>query len=209
MLLARERELVARYARRLRPDGLVVGTAGNLSVRAGDLVAVTPSAVDYDTLEPGLVCVVELEGRAVEAALEPSRELPLHLAVYRHMPAGAVVHTHSPFATAVACVLDELPPIHYLAADLGGAIAVVPYETPGSERLAGAVTAGLAGRSAVLLASHGAIAVGATLEQAYARAVTLEWLAALFSRARGLGRPRVLPDDELERLRALVESYGR
>jgi L-fuculose-phosphate aldolase len=206
VLLARERELVARHARRLRPDGLVVGTAGNLSVRAGDLVAVTPSALDYDALEPGLVCVVGLDGRPVETELEPSRELPLHLAIYRETAAGAVVHTHSPYATAVAAVLDELPPVHYLAAGLGGSIAVAPYATPGTEGLAAAVTAGLAGRNAVLLANHGAIAVGASLDQAYANAVTLEWLAALFVRARSLGRPRVLPADELERLRGLVES---
>jgi L-fuculose-phosphate aldolase len=209
VLLLSERELVTRYARRLRPDGLVVGTAGNVSVRAGELVAVTPSGLDYDELTPRLVCVTGLDGRAVEGELEPSRELPLHLAVYRGTDAGAVVHTHSPYATAAGSVLDELPAIHYLAADLGGAVRVARYATPGTDELGRDVVEALAGRTAALLSSHGALTVGASLEQAYARSLLLEWLAALFHRARGLGEPRVLPDDELERLRRLVEGYGQ
>ena len=208
MLLASERAVLVRYAQRLRSDGLVVGTAGNLSSRAGDLVAITPSGVEYEELVPDSICVVGLDGGPVDARSEPSRELPMHLAAYRAADADAVVHTHSPYATALATVADELPAIHYLIADLGGPVRVAPYATPGSDELAAGIVRALAGRTGALLRNHGAITVGKSLQQAYSRAVTLEWLAALYLRARLLGEPSVLPDDELERLRELVQSYG-
>jgi L-fuculose-phosphate aldolase len=200
------RDEVVSYARRLARDGLVVGTAGNLSVRSGDTIAITPSAVSYDALTAERVALVTLDGGGVEG--DPSRELPLHLTLYRETEAGAVVHTHSPWATALACTRDELPPVHYLLAELGGPVRVAPYATPGSEELAQALLEALAGRSAALLASHGAVTIGETLAQAYSRAVLLEWLCALYSRARSLGEPRLLAADELDRLADLVKTYG-
>jgi L-fuculose-phosphate aldolase len=208
MLLASERALVVRYAQSLRSDGLVVGTAGNLSVRAGDAVAITPSGLDYDDLTPEAVCVVALDGTHVECRLEPSRELVLHLAAYRATEAAAVVHSHPPFATAVAAVAAELPPIHYLIADLGGAVRVAAYATPGSEELAELAAQALEGRTAALLASHGAITVGSSLQQAYGRSLLLEWLAGVYLHARALGEPRLLTEDELERLAEAIRSYG-
>ena len=201
------REQIAEYGRRLAADGLVVGTSGNLSARVGGEIAITPSAVPYDELTPELVALVAVDGARVEG--DPSRELPLHLAVYRATDAGAVVHTHSPWATALGCVTDELPAAHYLIAELGGPVRVAPYATPGSDELAETLLDALAGRSAALLAAHGAVAVGATLAKAYARAVLLEWLCALYARARVLGEPRLIDDGELDRLADLVRTYGR
>jgi L-fuculose-phosphate aldolase len=207
MLLETERALIADHARRLRADGLVIGTAGNLSVRAGDLVAITPSAVDYDELTAPLVCVVGIDGSVVEAELRPSSELPMHLSAYRATTAAAVVHTHAPFATALGAVVDELPAIHYSIAELGGPIRVAPYATFGTDELAAAVASALEGRSAVLLGSHGTLTIGDSLEEAYWRTVLLEWLATLYHRARLLGEPRLLGLDEVEvvadRLRAM------
>lgn len=207
MLLEAERALIVDYAGHLRPDGLVVGTAGNLSVRSGDLVAITPTSVDYDTLDPGLVCVVGLDGGIVEGERAPSSELPMHLAVYHATDAAAIVHTHAPHATALATVVDELPAIHYMIAELGGPVRVAPYATFGTDELAASVMHALAGRSAVLLRSHGTLTVGDSLEQAYWRSVLLEWLAALYFRATLLGTPRLIPTGEIElvseRLRAL------
>jgi L-fuculose-phosphate aldolase len=200
MLLEAERALIVQHAGMLRPDGLVVGTAGNLSIRSGDLVAVTPSSVDYDELDASLVCVVGCDGMLVEAARPPSSELPMHLAVYRSTDARAIVHTHAPYATTLATVVDELPAIHYSIADLGGPVRVARYATFGSDDLADAVREALADRSAVLLGSHGTLTIGATLEEAYFRAVLLEWLSALYFRARLLGDPRILPLDEIERV---------
>ena len=200
VLLAAERDLLLRYSQRLRPDGLVVGTAGNLSARKDELVAITPSSFDYDALTPELICVVGLDGNVVEAELAPSSELPMHLAVYSRTGAGAVAHTHAPYATALSTLVDEIPPIHYLLAEFGGPIRVAPYATYGTAGLAQNAADALTGRNAVLLANHGTLAVGDSLERAYARSVLLEWLAALYYRARLAGEPRLLPLEEIERV---------
>ncbi len=209
MLLETERALIVHHAGLLRPDGLVVGTAGNLSVRTGDLVAITPSSVDYDVLDPGLICVVGLDGEIVEAERAPSSELPMHLAVYRATDAAAIVHTHAPHATTLATVVDELPAIHYMIAELGGPVRVAPYATFGTDELAGSVMDALHGRSAVLLGSHGTLTVGDSLEQAYWRSMLLEWLAALYFRATLLGEPRLLPTGEIELVAARLRAIQR
>lgn len=201
MILEAERAEVVRWAQRLRVDGLVVLNAGNVSARGGDLVAITPAAFDYERLEVGLVPVVDLGGAVVDGKLAPSSEVPMHLAAYGAAPgARAVVHAHPPYATALAATVDELPAVHYLVAELGGPVRVAPYATPGGAELAEHVRRGLEGRSAVLLAGHGALTVGETVEQAYARSVLLEWLATLAYRARLLGEPRLLSAEELERV---------
>ncbi len=207
MLLARERRLVVEYAKRLRPDGLVVLTAGNISMRSGDLVAITPASFDYDDLTPERISVIHMDGEAAEPGLPPSSEVPMHLAVYDAAPdAAAVVHTHAPYASALSTVVDELPALHYLIAELGGPVRVAPYATYGSEDLAANVARALDGRSAALLGSHGTIAFGDTLERAYSRTVLLEWLSALYLRSRMLGDPRLLPDDEIDRVAAKLGS---
>ena len=201
MLLGSERELVVRYAKRLRPDGLVVGTAGNISVRSGDLVAITPASFDYDELTAERICVIHLNRAAAVEGLPPSSEMPMHLAVYDVMPAArAVVHTHAPFASALSTVVDELPALHYMVAELGGPVRVAPYATYGSEELAENVGRALEERTAALLGNHGTIAFGATLEQAYSRTMLLEWLSALYLRASLLGPPRLLDGDEIDRV---------
>ncbi|HVN60300.1 MAG TPA: class II aldolase/adducin family protein [Gaiellaceae bacterium] len=200
MLLQAERALIVHHSRLLRPDGLVVGTAGNISIRNGDLVAITPTSVDYDALDLSLVCVVGLDGEIVEAEREPSSELPMHLAVYRATDAAAIVHTHAPYATALATVVEELPAIHYMIAELGGPVRVAPYATFGTDELAGSAMDALRGRNAVILGSHGTLTLGDSLEQAYWRSVLLEWLATLYYRATLLGEPRLIPATEIERV---------
>ena len=207
MLLASQRQTIARHAQRLRPDGLVVGVAGNISARAGAQVAITPRGLDYDELTPEIVAVVELEGGAVEGEFAPSTELPMHLAIYRRTGAQAIVHTHAPYATALSMVLDEIPPVHYLLAELGGPVRTAPYATPGSEQLAAYVERALEGRSAALLQSHGTIAIGETVERAYARTLILESIAAAYHRARMVGEPRLLSAAELDRVAEGLREY--
>lgn len=205
------RDDVAAAARRLATEGLLVGTAGNVSMRVRDLVAVTASGVVLADCQPHDVVLVDHDGALVDGGLVPTSELELHLGVYADQPTtGAVVHTHAPWSTAVACVLDELPVLHYQQLLLGGAVRVAPYATFGSPELAVAVREALVGRQAALMGNHGSVAVGATLDKAVEHAVLLEWLAALHHRASSLGTPRVLTDAEQEAvvLAALARSYG-
>lgn len=198
MLLEEERTLVVEHARRLRPDGLVIGTAGNISARREDgLVAITPTFVDYDELEPRSISVVDETGALLEGP-PPSSELPMHLLVYRSCGAGAVVHTHSLYATTLSTLVAAVPPVHYLFADLGGDVRVAAYADFGTEALARSVVASLDGRSAALLANHGAITTGQTVAQAYERSLLLEWLAEVYYRACLFGEPRALALRELD-----------
>jgi L-fuculose-phosphate aldolase len=199
-------DLVA-YGRRLAPDGLAIGTAGNLSCRVGEVVAITPRGVVYQVMEPEHVCLVALDGEPIDGPLGPSSELPMHLAVYDRTNAGAVVHTHSAYATTLGTLIDELPPIHYLISLLGGPVRVAPYATPGSVELADHMGKALEGRSAVLLGNHGTITTGDTLDEAYSRALLLEWLCGLYYRARLLGEPRLLDLDEIAKVGRQLEHY--
>jgi L-fuculose-phosphate aldolase len=206
------RDDVAAACRRLAAEGLLVGTAGNVSMRVRDLVAVTASGVVLAECRPHDVVLVDHDGTLVDGGLVPTSEVDLHLGVYADRPeAGAVVHTHAPCSTAVACVLDELPVLHYQQLTLGGAVRVAPYATFGSPELAGHVRAALEGRQAALMGNHGSVAVGTTLDQAVEHAVLLEWLAALHLRASALGTPRVLTEAEQEAvvLAAIERGYGR
>jgi L-fuculose-phosphate aldolase len=204
--LERERERVAGAARRLAADGLVTGTAGNISMRAGELVAVTPTGARLEDVTPEQVAVVDLDGAQVDGDLAPTSELELHIGIYRQLEAGAVVHSHARFATALACVLDELPVVHYQMLALGGPIRVAPYATFGTPELAELTLKALEGRSAALMANHGAIAYGPDLDTAMQQALLLEWACELYWRAAALGTPRTL--DRSDQL-AFVEVVSR
>jgi L-fuculose-phosphate aldolase len=205
-MLERERERVAGAARRLAAGGLVTGTAGNLSERAGELVAVTPTGARLEEVTATDVAVVDLAGEQRDGELAPTSELGLHLGIYRRYEAGAVVHTHAPFATALACVLEELPVIHYQMLALGGAVRVAPYATFGTPELAELTLKALEGRSAALMANHGAIAYGPDLDVAMQQTELLEWGCELYWRAAAVGTPRTL--DAAEQL-DFVEAITR
>ncbi|MEU9339765.1 class II aldolase/adducin family protein [Streptomyces sp. NPDC048278] len=208
--LVQERAAVADVCRRLGAAGLLVGTAGNVSVRVGDRVAVTATGAVLAQLTAGQVTVVDLDGQIVAGTLQPTSELDLHLGVYRRYGAGAVVHTHAPMATALSCVIDELPCIHYQLLALGGTVRVAPYATFGTPELAASVLAALDGRSAALMANHGSVTVGPTLDKAVENALLLEWACGVYQHAAALGTPRVL--DEEQQLAvieaAIARNYG-
>jgi L-fuculose-phosphate aldolase len=206
--LAGERASLAAFGRRMVADGLVDGMSGNLSIRAGGLVAITPSGVAYDEIQPAAICLVALADGSPVAGGRPSTETPMHLAVYRATGAAAVVHTHSPFVVALSTVLDELPAVHYAMAGLGGPVRVARYARFGTAELAGQAVAALAGRTAVILGNHGALAYGATLGQAYDRARTLEWLARVYWYAQQAGRPRTLTVAQLDEVRDAMAEIG-
>ncbi|WP_027928392.1 class II aldolase/adducin family protein [Amycolatopsis benzoatilytica] len=215
MILEQERAAVCEYARRLTADGLVVGTSGNVSARAGDLVAVTPTGVDYADLTPADIPVVDLEGTLADGTLKPTSELPMHLAVYTRavdpdqVPVNAVVHTHSVHATAVSTLVTEVPPIHYMLAAIGPTARVAPYATYGTTELADAMLKALDARRGCLLANHGTITYGDTLSSAYSRAQQLEWVCQLWLVARSAGTPTLLPPAEIEQVVEKLKGYGQ
>jgi L-fuculose-phosphate aldolase len=204
------REAIVTACIELSLAGLVAGTAGNVSVRDGDLVAVTPSGVRYGDLTPAMVGVHRLDGAPVEAPLQPTSELPLHLAVYADRPdAGSVVHTHSPAATAVSTLADEVPAVHYYLAMFGGPVRVAPYAAYGTDGLARGAVDALRDRTACLLANHGTVALGPDLAAAHDKSVYLEWLCDVYLRAAAAGRPRLLPPDEIAAVAEKLAAYGQ
>jgi L-fuculose-phosphate aldolase len=206
--LGSERQQVAAAARRIAAEGLVKGTAGNVSARREDRVAITPTGAVLAGLEPEQVSVVDLDGAVVDGSLEPTSELDLHLGVYRRYDAGAVVHTHAPIATALSCVIDELPCVHYQMLLLGGAVRVAPYATFGTPELAESVLDALEGRTAALMANHGAIAYAGGVDGAVELSLLLEWACEVYSRASLLGTPRVLGDEQQRAVVSAVVERG-
>src|ERR1700722_19108390 len=197
-MLEREKQRVAAAARRLASEGLVLGSAGNVSERADELVAVTPTGAILERVAAEDVVVVDLDGTQIEGDLAPTSELGLHLGAYRRFGAGAVVHAHAPMATALGCVLDELPVIHYQMLALGGSIRVAPYATFGSPELAQLTLDALEGRAAALMSNHGTITIGADVTSALDNVLLLEWACNVYWRAATLGSPRVLDSQQLQ-----------
>ncbi|MFE9727720.1 class II aldolase/adducin family protein [Streptomyces sp. NPDC005794] len=202
---------VVETARRTAADGLVVGTSGNVSARAGGIVLVTPSGVPYDRLGPGDAVGVDLEGRQVLGDLVPTSELPLHLAVYRETDAAAVVHTHAVHATAVSTLVPEVPLVHYAAAMLGGTVRTAAYARYGTRELADNMLAALRDRTACLLQNHGTVTYGATLDEAYDRTAQLEWMCRLWLTASSVPghRPNLLTPAQLRDVQDALEGYGQ
>ena len=200
-LRAARAQLVS-YSARLLADGLAVGSAGNMSVRVADAVAITPSGVSYAEMRPEDVCLVAMDGTELASSETPSTETPMHLAIYAATTAAAVVHTHSPEVIALSASRSELPAIHYAITGLGGPVRVAPYVRFGSAGLAAAAVAALDGRSAVILRNHGAVTYGRDLAQAYDRALLLEWLARTYRMALSYGEPATLSAAELDEVTA-------
>jgi L-fuculose-phosphate aldolase len=210
------RAQLVTYSARLLDDGLAVGSAGNMSVRVGDVVAITPSGIGYADMRPADVCLVtpagtEFTDGAGRTNLEtPSTETPMHLAIYAATGAQAVVHTHSPEVIALSASRDELPAIHYQITGLGGPVRVAPYVRFGSDGLAAAAVQALDGRQAVILRNHGAVTYGRDLAQAYDRALLLEWLARTYRLALSYGEPAILSAEALAEVAAEAKRrrYG-
>ncbi|HEX2315297.1 MAG TPA: class II aldolase/adducin family protein [Thermomonospora sp.] len=203
MLLGDERRELCETGRRMVETGLVLGASGNISVRRGDLVAVSPAGMRLERMTPEDCPVIDLAGTVVEGTAGPSSETPMHLAIYEATGAPAIVHTHSTYGAVVATTMTELPPIHYNTLLLGGIVKVAEYATYGTPELAGNVRAAMAGgMRAALMANHGGVTVGADLEDAFENARLLEWLCGVYVRARSLGEPRLLTEAELRAVTA-------
>ena len=204
------RRAVVAAARRLHEIGLNPGRSGNASLRWQGGFLVTPSGLSYDRLAPGDVVFVDAAGEP-RGAHRPSSEWRLHRDVYARRPeAGGIAHTHSPFATTLACLRRPIPAFHYEVAFAGGAdIRCAPYATFGTQELSDLALGALEGRRACLLANHGAVALGARLEDAVELAERVEALARLYCQALPLGEPVLLDEVEMARVVEKFRDYGK
>jgi len=205
------RRAVIETALAMSRSGLSPGRSGNVSCRFGDGMLITPSGVAYTELAPKDIVFVAADGTPQKGALKPSSEWRFHLAAYRTRPdMGAVVHTHSLHATVLACAHRPIPSFHYMVAMAGGRdIPLVPYATFGTEELSDYVAAGLKDRNACLMANHGQIAIGKTLEQALELAAEVEVLAEQYYKVLTLGSPVILSEDEMALMLDKFKAYGQ
>ena len=207
------REAVMRTARAMNEAGINRGKSGNVSARLAaedfDGFLVTPSAMPYDRIARGDIVPMSLAGEA-RGTRAPSTEWRFHRDIYATRPdAQAIVHAHAPFATSLACLRRGIPPFHYMVAVAGGTdIRCAAYATFGTQGLSDHALAALEGRRACLLANHGMIAIGSSLDAALALAVEVETLAEMYWRALQVGEPVLLTDDEMRDALARFAGYG-
>ncbi|UFS71481.1 L-fuculose-phosphate aldolase [Geomonas sp. RF6] len=212
MLLLAQREELIRFGKKMLTARLTSGTGGNLSVydRAEGLIAITPSGIEYEDMEPADIPLVDISGRVVEGSRNPSSELGFHLALYRkRADITAVVHTHSVYATTMACLNWEIPAVHYLVAFSGQKVPLAPYATFGTDELAENVVQGIEGYNAVLLANHGLVTVGRNLPTAFAVAEEIELVSQIYYQTKCIGQPVILPEDEMSRVIEKFAVYGQ
>jgi L-fuculose-phosphate aldolase len=202
-------ELIAT-ARALQQAGLNRGTAGNVSVRAGDGFYITPTGMAYDTLVEDDIPLMALDGSHV-GRRKPSSEWRFHCDLYASRPeVGAVLHAHSPFAVSLACLRLDIPPFHYMIARFGGdTIRCAEYSIFGSKMLSTVALQAMAGRKGCLLANHGMLVAGRDLAEALALAIELEELCEQYWRACQLGNPVLLSTGEMAEVLEKFKGYGQ
>ncbi|MBQ1434303.1 MAG: L-fuculose-phosphate aldolase [Clostridia bacterium] len=213
MLMEKERKLVVEYGKKLVSEGLTTGTGGNISIYDPDTgyMAISPSGVDYFETKPSDVVVMSAKnGEKADGELKPSSEYRLHSIFYnRRDDIRAVVHTHSPYATALATLGEGLPASSYLIAFAGPDVKCAPYRTYGTEELAEAAYEYMTDRRCVLLANHGLVAGAPDIKSAFHIALTIEECCRTYQLARSMGKPLILPEDEIKRLIEKFKSYGQ
>lgn len=203
-----KREVVEKGVEILE-EGLTQRTSGNVSVRIDDeYVAISPSGVPYHEIAVDDVPIVNMNGDVVDGGREPSSETPMHLATYRNRDdIGAIVHTHSPYATTFAALGRPVEPAHYLIAFAGKSVEPAEYATNGTPELGENAVAALGDRNAVLLRNHGVLAVGRTIDDAHNVASRVEYCARIQYQAEQLGDPELVDDGELDDLIAYFQDY--
>ncbi len=212
MLLKTEREAVVRFGNKMVSAGLTSGTGGNLSVldREQNLLAISPSGLDYGEMTPADVVVLKMDGEVAEGERTPSSEFNFHLSLYRkRADVQAVVHTHSPYATTMACLHWEIPAVHYLVGFSGKKVPVAPYATFGTEELAESVARSIGPYNAVLIANHGLVTVGNSMASAFNVAEEIEFVARIYYQTRCVGLPPIIPEEEMERVLEKFKTYGQ
>jgi len=205
--IEKAKEEIVKYAKLMEEKGLVIGTSGNISVRVGDNVAITPTTVDYALMKPEDTFLLDMDGEVISGERNPSIEKEMHLEIYKKREnVKAIVHTHSKYASALASLEISIPPIlDELVNFLGGEIETAKYSIPGSSDLAKNVAGALENRNGVLLSHHGALACGKDLKTAFENALRLERISEIYIIANSIGKPKSIPEESIEMEKDIFE----
>ncbi|MBC3888086.1 L-fuculose-phosphate aldolase [Acetobacterium paludosum] len=213
MILQREREEIVDYCRKMITSGLTKGTGGNISIynREQKLIAISPSGIDYFETEPEDIVVMDLDGKIVEGKRKPSSEYELHRIFYvKRDDIDAVVHTHSVYATVLATLRQPLPASSYLVAYAGLDVQCAEYASFGTLELANFTFAAMSDRYAVLMANHGLLTGGKDVLNAFNIAEQIEYCAEVYVKARAIGKPVILDEEEMKKnIQVFNNSYGQ
>lgn len=212
MLMEKERRDLVEFGKRLVNAGLTKGTGGNLSVfdRENKRVAITPSGIDFFEIRPEDIVIIDLDGKTLEGERTPSSEWEMHLMPYRHRTdIDAVIHAHTMYATVLGCLHWELPATHYMIAVAGKTVRCADYATYGTHELAVNAAKGMEDRRAVILANHGILAGANDLLNAFNIVEEIEYCAEIYCKAKAVGEPVVLPDEEMALMAEKFKTYGQ
>ena len=212
MLMEKERLLLIEYGKKLVKAGLTKGTGGNLSIfdRKNGHVAITPSGIDFFEIQPEDIVIIDVDGNVIEGNRVPSSEWAMHVMPYKYRDdIDAVIHAHTMYATVMACLREDLPATHYMIAVAGGNVRVAKYATYGSPELAQNAFEAMKDRKAVILANHGILAGANDLLNAFNIIEEVEYCAEVYTKAKAIGEPVVLPHEEMTLMAEKFKTYGQ
>ena len=212
MLMEKERLLLIEYGKKLVKAGLTKGTGGNLSIfdRKNGHVAITPSGIDFFEIQPEDIVIMDVDGNVIEGNRTPSSEWAMHVMPYKYRDdIDAVIHAHTMYATVMACLREDLPATHYMIAVAGENVRVAKYATYGSPELAQNAFEAMKDRKAVILANHGILAGAIDLLNAFNIIEEVEYCAEVYTKAKAIGEPVVLPHEEMTLMAEKFKTYGQ
>jgi L-fuculose-phosphate aldolase len=212
MILEQERNMIVAYGKKLVTHGLTKGTGGNISIynQEEGLMAISPSGMDYFTTSVKDIVVLDLEGNKIDGNGSPSSEYDMHRICYQKREnICAVVHTHSTYCAILAALNWSIEPVHYLIGYAGRNVRCAPYRIFGSEELAQVALEYIQDRYAVLLANHGLLAIGDSIEYAFNTAEEIEFVAQIYYKAKCAGNPVLLSSDEMDDFLKKFKAYGK
>lgn len=212
MLMEKERRLLVEYGQKLITSGLTRGTGGNLSIfsREEKLMAITPTGMDYFKTKVEDIVVMNLKGKIVDGNRMPSSEYEMHKIFYENREdINAIIHTHTVYATTLACLNWDLPPVHYLVALAGHNVRCAKYATYGTKELAENALEAMKDRRAVILANHGLLAGANDLLNAFNIAEEIEYCSEIYYRVKSIGDPVILQKEEMDLMVEKFKTYGQ
>ena len=210
--MEKERLLLIEYGKKLVKAGLTKGTGGNLSIfdRKNGHVAITPSGIDFFEIQPEDIVIIDVDGNVIEGNRVPSAEWAMHVMPYKYRDdIDAVIHAHTMYATVMACLRQELPATHYMIAVAGENVRVAEYATYGSPELAKNAFEAMKDRKAVILANHGILAGANDLLNAFNIIEEIEYCAEVYTKAKAIGEPVILPHEEMTLMAEKFKTYGQ